>query len=476
MFGYENAEEIVGIPVEDLYAPEDRESIRRQEKASLSIPQSPLFYERRGLKGGEELFYINVWLKAIEFRGEPSVLGFVVNVTEEKKLRSQLMHAQKMEALGTLAGGIAHDFNNILFAIIGYTELALEAIPEKSQVSEDLSRVLRATERAKEMVKQILTFSRQDRTEMKPLNIGPVVKEELKFLRASIPSTIEIRCNVDPDLGIILGDPTQIHQVIMNLCTNAVHAMHNRAGLLAVNLANAEIVAESAEGLERLAPGKYVRITVTDTGYGILPEIIDRIFDPYFTTKGPGEGTGLGLSVVHGIVKNHGGIIRVSAEMGKGATFNVYLPAIQGYSDLPGSESEFHFVPTGDERILFVDDEQPLADLGKEMLERLGYTVTATTSSLDALNILRLQPHKFDLVITDLTMPDMTGLELASALRSIRPDIPIICCTGFSRPLSPEDASKAGIGALIMKPVLRRDIALAIRNVLDRKSSTPDEG
>lgn len=394
------------------------------------------------------------------------------DVTELKKaadanrtLEIQLQQAQKMEAIGTLAGGIAHDFNNILTAIIGYAEIAKLRLPGESRARESLEEVLRASDRAKDLVGQILSFSRQGQQQLLPAQIGPIVKEALKLLRASLPSTIEINQNIDPDAGVVKADPTQIHQVLMNLCTNALHAMQERGGILSVSLRNSmvdEVFASRHPGLE---PGLYVKLHVQDTGYGIAPEVLDRIFEPYFTTKKTGEGTGLGLAVVHGIVKSHGGVITVSSHRGEGTAFDVFLPVIEG-DELP-LQQQSEEMPRGDERILFVDDEQALVHLAKEMLEFLGYRVMTCTSGVEALQAFRSMPDDFDLVITDLTMPHLTGEGLAQEILSLRKDIPIILCTGFKQKMTERHVKEIGLRALLMKPLTMKEMAETIRSVLD---------
>jgi PAS domain S-box-containing protein len=386
---------------------------------------------------------------------------------EKEKLTAQLRQAQKMEAIGTLAGGIAHDFNNILSAILGYAELASFGIGENDKVKYYLEQSMLAASRAKDLVQQILTFSRQTKQELKPLNIKPIVKEGLKFLRASLPSTIEIREDIEEELGTIEADSTQVHQVLMNLCTNAAHAMEKNGGALEVSLSKLDIKGETSSAAQEIEPGSYVRLRVTDTGHGMHPEILERIFDPYYTTKEGGKGTGLGLAVVHGIVKSYGGAITVSSEVGKGSTFDIYFPRI-GTVDFSSKGEEGEPLPLGGhERVLFVDDEEGIVEVGREILEYLGYEVVAKTSSTEALELFRGHADRFDLVITDMTMPNMTGDKLAQELIRIRPEIPIIICTGFSEHITEEKAKTIGIREFAMKPLVIRDLAKAIRRALD---------
>jgi PAS domain S-box-containing protein len=385
---------------------------------------------------------------------------------EKKKIESQLQQSQKMEAIGTLAGGIAHDFNNILSLIIGYTELAIGNLPEDSHARSNMNKLLKAGERAKDLVKQILTFSRHSKQEQKPVLIHPIVKETLKLLRSTLPTTIEIRQNISSD-NMVLADPTQIHQVIMNLCTNAYHAMNEKGGVLDVSLTDIELDADYTAKHLNTYPGPYLRLTVSDTGHGIEKEVIDRVFEPYYTTKGKSGGTGMGLAVVHGIVKSHGGIITVYSKPGKGSTFNVFLPRIEPVEAAEETEIRVGKIPTGKEHILFIDDEPAIVDIAKGMLEHLGYTVEARTSAIEALAAFKVLSDKFDLIISDMTMPKMTGDELARELMAIRPDIPIMLCTGFSEHINEEKAKAIGIQKFVMKPFILREMAESIRQVLD---------
>jgi len=398
--------------------------------------------------------------------------GIVEDITErtqadeaQQQLQKQLTQAQKMESIGTLAGGIAHDFNNILAAILGFTDLAKYKLPEGSDLRHDLDNVLQAGLRAKELVKQILAFSRQAEQERQPLEVYLVLKEALKLLRASIPTTIAFQLAIDEKSGAVLADPTQIHQMIMNLCTNAYHAMRtNDSGVLGVALRPVEICEAEANGL--LRPGKYLELAVSDTGCGMTPAIMERIFDPYFTTKPQGEGTGLGLAMVHGIVTQYGGEIRAESTLGHGTTFRVYLP--QAAREAPGVERIIaQQLPGGNERVLVVDDEPTVLAMHASMLERLGYQVTALPSSQEALAEFASRPQEFDLLLTDMAMPGIPGDILAHKIRQLRPDIPILMCTGFNEKLTPERAKAVGIGKIIMKPLLFRELATSIREFID---------
>jgi PAS domain S-box-containing protein len=399
-------------------------------------------------------------------KGKP--IGSVINlrdISQQKKLEAQLQQAQKMEAIGTMAGGIAHDFNNILSSVIGYTELALDGEKKGTFQYQNLQEVLSAGNRAKDLVKQILTFSRQVDQEPRPIQVTPLVKDALKMIRASIPSTVEIEQDLQCN-ALVMGDPTQIHQILLNLCTNAAHAMEDNGGLLTVRLFDADLDSDFISNHPGLKPGQYVTLTVTDTGHGISPDVMEKIFDPFFTTKEKGKGTGLGLSVVHGIVRSHGGDIYVYSEPGKGSTFKVCLPAIEKNRFKPEERAE-RPIPTGTERILFIDDEPVITNLGKQTLESLGYDVVVRNSSIEALELFKEKKDHFDLVITDMTMPHMTGEKLAEQLMQIRSDIPVILCTGFSFMIDEQKALDMGIRAFISKPILKREIAEAIRKVLD---------
>ncbi len=386
--------------------------------------------------------------------------------TEDRKLlEAQLLQSQKMESIGTLAGGIAHDFNNILFPIMGYAEMSLNALPPESSARKNMMEILKAADRARELVGQILTFSRQSRQERKPLRIDPIIRETVKLLRATLPPNIVIRQNIAEECPCVIADPSQIHQILMNLCTNAYHAMEDRGGILTVGLKPICIGEKDRKPSPDMFPGKYLKLTVSDTGCGMTREVMGRIFDPYFTTKETGKGTGLGLSIVHGIVKTHEGHISVYSQPGKGTVFEICLPRQDRCPLPPPSVSEGPAVG-GNERILLVDDELSIVRMLQSMLEELGYRVKARTSSVEALCAFQAGPKNFDLIITDLTMPNMSGVELAGEVIQIRGDIPVILCTGFSEILSEEKRSAIGIRKIIMKPVLRVEIAKAIREVL----------
>jgi len=405
------------------------------------------------------------------------MIEYSVDITKKRameaemvKLVESLRQAQKMEAIGTLAGGIAHDFNNILTAILGYAEMALQKSMPDSSIKSNLEHVLEAGSRARELVKQILSFSRQEELGKKPIQIQVVVKEVLELLRASLPTTIEIKQNTVARCGPINADPTQIHQVLMNLCTNSAHAMRDQSdGVLSVGLQEVALEAGDIKMHPNIVPGDYIKLSIGDTGCGMKKEVCDRIFEPYFTTKEKSEGTGLGLFVTHGIIKNHNGDITVYSEVGKGTTFNIYLPLIMVAYHKDEVPSVPEPIEGGTERILFVDDEEMIAKMVKEMLTSLGYQVTVLTNSIEALEQFNAQPDKFDLVICDMTMPLMTGKELSENILNIRPETPIILCTGYSEQINGKKAKQIGIREFLMKPIVIRDLAKLIRNTLAEK-------
>ncbi|MCF8105609.1 MAG: response regulator [Desulfohalobiaceae bacterium] len=393
---------------------------------------------------------------------------------ERENLEKQFRQAQKMEAVGTLAGGIAHDFNNILASVIGYAELALDDAPEGSMLRDNLFEVLAAGNRAKELVRQILTVSRLENHSRQAVQINPLLKEVLKMLRSTMPASIEIRENITSEPLIVQADPTQIHQVLVNLATNAMQSMSDREGVLEVRLDSVSFDENIQDTVPDLSPGEYVRLAVNDTGSGIPGDRIEKIFEPYFTTKAKETGTGLGLSVVQGIVRSHHGHITVSSEPGTGSTFTVYLPLVQKASrERP--DHAFEQLPTGNEHILLIDDEPGIVSMQKQSLERLGYTVTGKTGSLEALEDFRSSPQKFDLVFTDMTMPKLTGEKLSAAVKDIRPDVPVILCTGYSEKLT-RLRENPKIEAVLMKPLDFAATAKTIRAVLDDSKVSPASG
>jgi PAS domain S-box-containing protein len=469
MLGYEAPQELVGGSLWDHVAPEDVPRLRTSFEARLWARRSPERYEHQAVKKDGTRLWVESLVSPMTWDGTPAALETSIDITERKRLETQLRQAQKMQAIGTLAGGIAHDFNNILSAILGYTELALDEVEQGSAVWNKLQGTLAAGRRARDLVQQILAFSRQTELTRVSIQMHLLVEEALTLLRAALPSTLMIRPIIDRHAGAVLVDPTQMQQVLINLCTNAAHAMREAGGTIEVRLEPIEIAVDALAIPPDLKAGAYVRLTVQDTGHGMEPEILERIFEPFFTTKSMGEGTGMGLAVVHGIIANHGGAITVESTPGQGSTFAVYLPRSDSPSTaaLPAEEP----IVGGNERILFVDDEATLVHLGKATLQRLGYQVVVCTSSSEALETFRAAPHSFHLVITDRTMPTLTGEELVHKLRQIRPDIPIILCTGFSHPVTSEQLRALRVDAFLLKPVMADEWARMIRQVLERRAT-----
>lgn len=465
LFG-KTEDDLLGKDFMPLVHEEDREATAKALERVCEHPYSVHFEQRAMTKYGWR------WLAwaatgVLDEKGELiATVGVGRDITEHKKLQIQLQQIQKREAIGTLAGGIAHDFNNILAAILGYTELTLLNVSEHDPIYKNLQQVLKSAHRAKDLVRQILVFSRmKGDQERKPAQMSEVIEDCLKMIRAILPSTIEIRQNIVDKTGVAMVDPTQIHQVLINLCTNAAHAMEETGGVLEVSLIETNVDAQTAAASPDLRSGPYLKLTVSDTGHGMNPATLERIFDPYFTTKEVGKGSGLGLAVVQGVVKRHEGAITVHSEPGKGSVFSVYIPKLGMKS---GEEKEpTSLFPQGSERILFVDDEPILTEMMKKMLEHLGYKVSAKTSSTDAFQTFSTQPGQFDLIITDYTMPDMTGVDLAAKMIHIRPDIPIILCTGFNEKITEERAREKGIRRFMQKPLNIREVAGVVREVLD---------
>jgi PAS domain S-box-containing protein len=427
--------------------------------------------EFRNRKKNGELFWEQATIAPVRDAAD-TITHYVAvkaDITERKKLEEHLRQVQKMEAIGQLAGGIAHDFNNILSAITGYTELSKAILQPGSEPFEYLSQVMEASGRAKELINQILMFSRETAKELRPIRVAFPVKEALKLIRASVPSTVEIRSRI-VSKSSALADPTQIHQIVMNLCTNAAQAMQESGGLLEVHLTDITVNhGDHHRKYPDAKPGDYIRLTVSDEGHGIDGQYLHRIFDPFFTTKKIGEGTGMGLSVVHGIIKSFGGFIYAHSQLGKGSTFELLIPtqesaaAHDAIMEMP--------IPTGGESILFVDDETMIVDIVRRMLQSLGYRVVARSSAMEALEAFKSNPDSFDLVITDMVMPKMTGLDLAEKIFEIRPGFPIVLCSGFDVGMNKEKIAKYGLQDIIYKPILRRDMATVVRKTLDSRRS-----
>jgi len=480
MTGYSPGE-LKGLNFSDLTYPEDRANDWETFTQLVNDRIQEYRVEKRYLVKSGAILWANVNVTVIrDVGGQPKyVLAMIEDITERKRMEvdkkrvdEQLRQAHKMEAIGHLAGGIAHDFNNILSAILGYTEMAIESHPEDNRLRKDLTKVYSAGLRAKDLVQQILTFSRQSAHEPQPVELIILVKEVVKMLRATLPSSINIyqKNNISSQQKV-LADPTQLHQVIMNLCTNAAHSMRATGGNLTIELQEITLAKDTLYPAVNLSPGRYIQLLVTDTGQGMSEEVIAHIFDPFFTTKPQGEGTGMGLSVVHGIVRNCNGAITVNSKEGAGTTFCVYLPELT--SQTTESDQAAPSLIGGKGHILFVDDEVPLMELGPKKLERMGYTVTTTNNSQEALHIMQSKPRGFDLLITDYTMPHMTGLELAKAAKRINPEMPVIICSGHSNEINEKTAATFGIEAFLQKPFQWNTFSRIISMVL--QGMTPDD-
>ncbi|MDY0375199.1 MAG: PAS domain S-box protein [Desulfobacterium sp.] len=400
-------------------------------------------------------------------RDEDRFIYFLRDLTQRKQLEERIVQAQKMEAIGTLAGGIAHDFNNILFPIMGMAEMLLEDLAPGSPEHENTRIILESGRRGSKLVKQILTFSRQDEYKLVPIRVQQVVKEVLKLSRSTISTNIEISQDLEAGCGLVMADPTQLHQIAMNLITNALHAVEEIQGKIDVRVHGVTLQGnEWSDPGPR--PGKYALLSVSDNGHGISPDVMVKIFEPYFTTKERGKGTGLGLAIIYGILTEYKGEIKIYSEQGKGTTVNVYLPLMDRTAE-KGTMENLISPKGGNERILLVDDEEPIVRLQRLIFERLGYQVTVRTSSLEALEAFRANPDRFDLVVTDMNMPNMTGAQLARELIALRPDIPIIVSTGFSETLDKKDMKELGIKDFLMKPVVKSEMARVVRRVLDER-------
>ncbi len=464
---------LIGKTDDELWPPDVAAVLKENDSYVLAHGQALHVEEQVEVAGGRQHYMVAKFPLARNGRRK-WVAGIAFDITDKiqaqkdkAKLEAQLVQAQKMEAIGTLAGGIAHDFNNILAAIMGYLEIARMDLEPGHPVQKRLEKVLEAANRAKDLVKRILTFSRKTNQDRRPIDLVSVARDALQLLRASLPATIAIEEKIKVSEAIVVADITQMHQVIMNLFTNAGHAMEDDGGHLTLLLDQVVIKGSDPKDRIDLPPGKYILLKVSDTGPGIPEAIQDRIFEPYFTTKGQGKGTGMGLAVVHGIVKAHSGAIEVESSPGKGTTFAVYLPAAEEMlCPLPAREER---LAGGSETILFVDDEQALAELGSQMLSRLGYKVEIRTGAQDALAAFAHHPEKYDMVITDLTMPHMTGDVLVRKLLGMRPDLPVILCTGYSDRMSQAKAHQLGVAAYLLKPLSVKELATTVRQVLDRR-------
>lgn len=469
-------EEIIGKTDYDFFSSEIADFFRKHDQAAMDA-KGPRMNEEAVSNAfdGRTVYLETIKTPMVSDDNKLiGVLGIARDITERKegeeerkRLESQLLHTQKVEAIGTMAGGIAHDFNNILAAIIGYAEIARYKLPEGSPSRKPIKQVIQASTRAKELVQHILSFSR--RTELKDdfrhINLVDVAREVLGFQQSVMPKTIKVETDFQNNKGLVLGEPTQLHQVLMNLCTNAWQAMEKDGGTLKISVRVVECSEDDLRDEPHMSAGSYVKLSVSDTGIGMDPEVMERIFDPYYTTKGVGKGSGMGLSVVVGIVKNHGGLIRVSSSFGIGSSFEIVLPQVEEVEQLQ-TVPESSEIVFGTEHILLVDDEEMLVDAGKAVLESCGYTVTGVTESSKAWELFKADPSKFDLMITDQTMPDLQGADLAKKVLELRADFPIILCTGYSSQVNEAQAKVIGVREFASKPMDKKTIARLIRKVL----------
>jgi len=466
--GY-SLEELSRIPFVNHFHPHDRDMIVDLDNRRFAGAELPSTFSCKMVNRNGKTSWVQISVVPITWQGRPAALNFLRDITNEKSLENRLVQTQKTEAMGTLAGGIAHDFNNILFPIVGFAEMVMEEISHESPLRGPLNEIIAGAKRARDLVKQILAFSHQSDQDLKPLKIQLILNEVLEVSKSTLPTTIEIKQDICEDCGMVMADPTQIHEVCLNLISNAYHAIEDKSGIISVAIKEVDLAPDNLPDL-KLSPGRYVCLTVADTGTGMDTGMMEKIFDPYFTTreKEKDKGTGLGLSVVQGIVKGYGGEIVVKSELGKGTEFKVYLPRILSEAEtLDGIKPVT--LTSGNERILLVDDKEPIARMLKLNLERIGYQVSLRNSSSNALESFKTSPNKYDLVITDMSMPHMTGDNLTIELKKIRRDIPVILYTGFSKKVSNAKASAIGIDVVLMKPIVGDELARAIKTILDGK-------
>ncbi len=470
MFRYKSKDDILNMRPSDLspeFQPDGRRSAEKaEEMIRLAHEKGSHRFLWDHIRSDGEIFPVDIELTVIPYKDRKLLHVLARDISRQKAVEQQLIQAQKMETVGTLAGGIAHDFNNILSAIFGYNELAAMHVDNKEKLQDDLGEVRKAGERAKSLVQQILTFSRKSEQIKHPLQIAIIVKEVTKLLRSSLPSTIEIRQQIHAKEQTVLADPTQIHQILMNLCTNAHHAMRETGGILGI-LLQEKIIGENDQILgEELSPGRYLEMEVSDTGMGMNTITKNKIFEPYFTTKETGEGTGLGLAVVHGIVQDYQGTIHVYSEPGQGTTFRIYLPIVEETARVEKEQKTTIIAESNGGHILFVDDEEKILAIAREVFLAYGYKITTHSKPEEALASFKQNPDAYDLLITDMTMPQMTGVELARKVMDLKPDFPVVLCTGYSELINKESALELGIKEFISKPVVMSKMVTVIKKIL----------
>ena len=467
MFGYTSPDDVLDRPVEELYAEEERERQRSYARDRIAGKPVPTMYETIGLRQNGEKFAVTAWVSLVRYKGKTSSLGFVIDRSVENEMRRRLDQANRLESIGTLAGGMAHDFNNIRSAIIGYSELALIRSQENELVAGDLRQVLKAGKRARDLVQQILTFSRKQDRLMRPVQLTSVVKEVLQLVRASLPTSISLEVSLNSE-ATILADQIRIHQLLMNLCANAEHAMREHGGTLQIELTDYEADQNLANDFPKLTAGKYALLQIRDTGPGIPAAIREKIFEPFFTTKGVGEGTGLGLAQVHAITRSHGGYVSFADNRPHGTIFSVFLPLVTPV-DEHLTETALSFVPCN-AKILLVDDEPMVLEVTGRLLKELGHEITAFSDPLQALQCFQESPDDIDLVISDMTMPNMTGGDLARQLKTLRPKVPVVLCTGFSAVID-NDPQLSQMVTILEKPVDKVLLAETVDRLLSPQTS-----
>jgi PAS domain S-box-containing protein len=469
VLGY-SLDEILDIPFIDFIHPDDRETIVKRHERRIQGKEITNTSSFRIINNQGERIWLHLNAVCINWQDKPATLNFARDITLEKNFEKQLRCSQKMEAIGALAGGIAHDFNNILAAIIGFSEMARTELPAGSKIAGDLDNVITAGRRGAALVEQILAFSRPEGENCKPVKIQTVIEEVVRLLRASLPATISLELQDNNSIGPIMADATQMHQVVMNLCTNAKYAIGENTGAITISLEEVEVIARyPLYECPGLPPGKYLDLVIHDTGCGMDEATQSKIFDPFFTTRKKGTGSGLGLSVAHNIIKRHKGEIAVHSKHGLGTSFHIYLPLLDASSggEAASDEDAANEIPQGGgEKILLVDDEELIVNMMEQMLTRLGYAVTPFSSPLEALAHFKKEPEKFDLLITDMTMPGMTGAGLAKEISKLTSSIHVILCTGYSESMDESKAKKNGIDAFLLKPVSMKSLAVTVRNVL----------